>query len=66
MVEDSSAVATPIAPDVGERIGRADLRTVEASGLSLAGLAPTMAMALGPRSRPRKRAVRCHCRTCSP
>ncbi len=47
MVEDSSAVATPIAPDVGERIGRADLRTVEASGLSLAGLAPTMAMALG-------------------
>ena len=48
MVEDSSAVATPVARAAGgERIGRADLRTVEASGLSLAGLAPTMAMALG-------------------
>jgi amino acid transporter len=48
MVEDSSAVAAPVArTDEGERIGRADLRTVEASGLSLAGLAPTMAMALG-------------------
>jgi amino acid transporter len=48
MVEDSSAVAAPVArPGESERIGRADLRTVEASGLSLAGLAPTMAMALG-------------------
>ncbi len=48
MAEDSSAVAAPVArPGESEQIGRADLRTVEASGLSLAGLAPTMAMALG-------------------
>jgi amino acid transporter len=37
----------PSPSESGERIGRADLRTIEASGLSLAGLAPTMAMALG-------------------
>ncbi|HKB29630.1 MAG TPA: APC family permease [Streptosporangiaceae bacterium] len=48
MAEDSGAVAAPaVRAPVGERIGRANLRTVEASGLSLAGLAPTMAMALG-------------------
>ncbi len=31
----------------GEQLGQANLGTIEASGLSLAGLAPTMAMALG-------------------
>lgn len=48
MADEQRAVAEP-APAAGgdERLGRADLRTIEASGLSLAGLAPTMAMALG-------------------
>ncbi|HUZ52097.1 MAG TPA: APC family permease [Streptosporangiaceae bacterium] len=48
MADDRHAVAAQtVASDGGEQIGRADLRTIEASGLSLAGLAPTMAMALG-------------------
>ena len=34
-------------PPHGDQLRRSDLRTIEASGLSLAGLAPTMAMALG-------------------
>jgi amino acid transporter len=42
-----AAAAQSLATEDGEQIGRADLRTIEASGLSLAGLAPTMAMALG-------------------
>jgi amino acid transporter len=47
MVEDSARAAPVSRADRCERIGHADLHTVEASGLSLAGLAPTMAMALG-------------------
>jgi amino acid transporter len=48
MTDDRHAVAAQsLATEDGGQIGRADLRTIEASGLSLAGLAPTMAMALG-------------------
>ena len=54
------------APSHGEQIGRADLRTIEASGLSLAGLAPTMAMALGTAFAASEAGRQCRFRTCSP
>jgi amino acid transporter len=48
MADQHRAVAEPAVPSgSGERLGRPSLGSIEASGLSLAGLAPTMAMALG-------------------
>jgi len=49
MAEDmhAHAAASGSQPAHSDQLKRGDLRTVEASGLSLAGLAPTMAMALG-------------------
>jgi amino acid transporter len=49
MAEDVRGTTGTVPPAGGhsEQLRRGDLRTIEASGLSLAGLAPTMAMALG-------------------
>jgi amino acid transporter len=48
MADELRAGSRPApAPSHGDQLRRSDLRTIEASGLSLAGLAPTMAMALG-------------------
>src|SRR5215472_4609260 len=48
MAEDARGTTGTVPPaGHSEQLRRGDLRTIEASGLSLAGLAPTMAMALG-------------------